>query len=108
MANDQTKRCSTPLVTESESVSHSVVSDSLQPHKPVACQSPQSMEFSRQDYWSGLSYPSLWDLPDPASNPGLPYCRQSLYHLSHQGSPSLVTSEIQIKTTGGITTLLLE
>ena len=25
------------------------------------------------------------------SNPGLPHCRQSLYHLSHQGSPELVS-----------------
>ena len=25
--------------------------------------------------------------PTQGSNPGLPHCRQSLYHLSHQGSP---------------------
>ena len=31
----------------------------------VACQAPQSMEFSRQEYWSGLPFPSLGDLPDP-------------------------------------------
>ena len=38
--------------------------------------------FSRQEYWSGLPFPSPGDLPDP----GLLYCRQLLYHLSHQGS----------------------
>ena len=27
--------------------------------------------------------------PTQGSNPGLPYCRQMLYHLNHQGSPSL-------------------
>ena len=27
-------------------------------------------------------------LPSGGSNPGLPYCRQILYHLSHQGSPN--------------------
>ena len=31
----------------------------------VAYQAPQSMEFSRQEYWSGLPYPSPGDLPDP-------------------------------------------
>ena len=31
----------------------------------VACQTPLSMGFSRQEYWSGLSFPSLGDLPDP-------------------------------------------
>ena len=31
----------------------------------VAYQSPQSMEFSRQKYWSGLPFPSLGDIPDP-------------------------------------------
>ena len=31
----------------------------------VACQAPLSMEFSRQEYWSRLPYPSPGDLPDP-------------------------------------------
>ena len=30
----------------------------------VACQAPLSMGFSRQEYWSGLSFPSPGDLPD--------------------------------------------
>ena len=34
----------------------------------VACQAPLSMEFSRQEYWSELSFPSLGDLPNPGSN----------------------------------------
>ena len=32
---------------------------------PVACQAPLSMGFSRQEYWSGVPYPSPGDLPDP-------------------------------------------
>ena len=36
----------------------------------VACQAPLSMEFSRQEYWSGLPCPSPWDLPDPGVEPG--------------------------------------
>ena len=55
----------------------------------VAYQSPLSMEFSRQEYWSGLPFPYSWDLPDPGIESGFPYCRQTLYHLSHQGSPTI-------------------
>ena len=35
----------------------------------VACQAPLSMEFSRQEYWSGQPFPSLGDLPDPGTGP---------------------------------------
>ena len=35
-----------------------VVSDSLQPHGLVAHEAPLSLEFSRQEYWSGLPFPS--------------------------------------------------
>ena len=31
----------------------------------VAYKAPLSMEFSRQEYWSGLPFPSPGDLPDP-------------------------------------------
>ena len=32
---------------------------------PVASQAPLSTEFSRQEYWSGVPFPSPRDLPDP-------------------------------------------
>ena len=35
----------------------------------VACQAPPSMEFFRQEYCSGLPFPSSGDLPDPDSLP---------------------------------------
>ena len=38
----------------------------------VAYQAPPSMGFSRQEYWSGLSFPSPRDLPDPGIKPGSP------------------------------------
>ena len=38
----------------------------------VACQAPLSMEFSRQEYWSGLPCPSPGDLPDPGIEPRSP------------------------------------
>ena len=38
----------------------------------VARQAPLSMEFSRQEYWSGLPFPSPGDLPDARTEPGSP------------------------------------
>ena len=38
---------------------------------PVACQAPLFMGFSRQEYWSGLPFPSLEELPNPGIEPGL-------------------------------------
>ena len=38
----------------------------------VACQTPLSMGFSRQEYWNGLRFRSLGDLPDPGIEPGSP------------------------------------
>ena len=60
------------FVTKSESVSCSVVSDSSETPRSVACQAPLSMEFSRQEYWSGMSFPFPGDLPDPGIKPGCP------------------------------------
>ena len=49
----------------------SVVSDSVTPWT-VACQAPPSVGFSRQEYWSGLPFPSPGDIPDPGIKPGSP------------------------------------
>ena len=38
----------------------------------VAHKTPLSMEFSRKEYWSGLPFPSLGDLPDPGTEPSSP------------------------------------
>ena len=38
----------------------------------VAYQVPPSMRFSRQEYWSGLPFPSPGDLPNPAIEPRSP------------------------------------
>ena len=45
------------------------------------------MGFSRQEYWSGLPFPSPGDLPDQGIDLGLWHCRQIIYRLRHQGSP---------------------
>ena len=38
----------------------------------VAYQAPPSMGFSRQEYWSGLPFPSPGNLPDPGIEPRSP------------------------------------
>ena len=45
------------------------LSDSL---RPRGLQVPLSVEFSRQEYWSGLPFLSLVDLPDPRIEPRSP------------------------------------
>ena len=42
---------------------------------------PLSMGFSRQEYWSGVLFPSLGIFLTQGSNPGLLHCRQILYCL---------------------------
>ena len=54
----------------------------------IALQAPLSMEFSRQEYWNGLPFPSPGDLLDPRIEPGSPVLAgRFFYYLSHQGSP---------------------
>ena len=38
----------------------------------IACQASLSMEFPRQEYWSGLSFPSLGCIPNPGIEPESP------------------------------------
>ena len=45
--------------------SHSVMFDSFAISRTIAHQPPLSMGFPRQEYWSGLPFPSSGDLPDP-------------------------------------------
>ena len=45
------------------------------------------MEFSRQEYWSGLPFPSLGDLSNPVTEPGSPVLQ----------ADSLTTESLQLK-----------
>ena len=53
-------------------VSHSVHVQVFVTPWIVAHQAPLSMGFSRHEYWSGLSFSSLGDLPDPRIKPASP------------------------------------
>ena len=70
-----------------KSVSCLVMSDPATPWT-VAHQPPLSTEFSRQEYWSGLAFPSPGNLPDPGIEPGCP-ARQADSSLSEPtGKPT--------------------
>ena len=45
----------------------------------VAHQAPLSMGFSRQEYWSGLPFPSARDLSDPGMKPASPALAGSFF-----------------------------
>ena len=45
----------------------------------VARQAPPSMGFSRQEYWSGLPFPSPGDLPDPGIEPRSPALQEEAF-----------------------------
>ena len=46
------------------------------------------MGFSRQEYWSGLPFPSPGDLPEPGIKPMSPAWQADSLPLSHLGSPN--------------------
>ena len=94
------------------------MSDSWQPAKvwTVACQAPLSMGFPRQEYWSGLPFPSPRDLSTQRSSLYLPataggffttepprkpqdlsaYQYKSPVHLSFLPFPNLSTKECNV------------
>ena len=53
----------------------------------VTCQAPLSMEFSRQEYWTGFPFSSLGHLPDPGLEPMSPVSQVDSLLLSHQAFP---------------------
>ena len=53
----------------------------------VAYQAPQSMGFSRQEYWSGLPFPSPGDLPNPGIEPGSPTLQADALPSEPPGKP---------------------
>ena len=61
--------------------SHQVVSNSVTPWT-VARQAPLFTGFPWQEYWSGLSFPSPGDLPNPEIKPMSPESSLPLSHLS--------------------------
>ena len=67
----------------------------------VAHQAPLSMGFFRQEYWSGLPFPPLGDLPDPEIEPMSPTWQEDFLPLSHLGSPYLIHNNTLIELNKG-------
>ena len=53
----------------------------------VTHQAPLSMGFSRQEYWSGVSFPSPGDLPDPGIEPRSPALQADALTSEPPGKP---------------------
>ena len=66
--------------------------------RTVAHQPVLFMEFSRQEYWSGLPFPSPGDLLNPGIEPGSPAMQADSLPLSHQGclSQSIITQDKRV------------
>ena len=58
----------------------------------VALQAPLSVGFPRQEYWSGLPFPSPGNLPDPGLNLGLLHC--------NTGQEALPSSQVSASAWG--------
>ena len=69
------------------------------PHQP-----PLSMGFPRQEYWSGLPFPSPGDLPDSGIDPAFSAWQEDSLLLSHQGSPNII---LQQKDQGSLENVLI-
>ena len=81
-------------------LSCSVMSDSWDPID-VACQAPLSMGFSRQEYWSGLLFPSPGYLPDPGIEPRSRALQADSSLTELQGKPQIISliKLMKIRTT---------
>ena len=78
----------TPLMAESKSeIAQSC--PTLRDPWTIAHQAPPSMGFSRQEYWSGLPFPSPGDLPDPGIEPRSPTLQADALTSAPPGKPFL-------------------
>ena len=79
-------------------LSRSVVSNPATPWI-VAHQAPLYMGFSRQEYWSGLAFPTPEDLPDPGMEPAPPAWQVGsllLRHLRSQQHYSVIKKKTRV------------
>ena len=64
---------------------------------PVAYQAPQSTEFSREEDWSGLPFPSPGDLPNPGIEPGSPALQADALLSEPPGKPYYSAIRLKLK-----------
>ena len=56
--------------------------------REALCQTPLSMQFAQQEYWSGLSFPSPGDLPKPEIKPTSPVLAGGFFTTEPPGKPN--------------------
>ena len=66
------------------------MSDSFATPQTVARQAPLSVGFCRQEYWSGLPFPSPGDLPDSGIEPASPALAGRFFTAEPSGKPSRI------------------
>ena len=72
----------------------------------VAYQAPLSMGFSRQEYWSGLPFPSPGDLPHPGIKPRSPASQADALPSEPPGSPSWLRSHNFVTQESAVSSLV--
>ena len=66
------------------------MSDSFATPWTVACQTPLSRGFPREEHWSGLPFPPLGDLPNPGIEPVPPTLADGFFTTEPPGKPLLM------------------
>ena len=79
----------------SQSVSRSIMFDSFETPWTIARQAPLSIGFPRQEYWSGLPFPSPGNLPDPGIKPRFPILQADSLLSELPGKLSRVSNAIK-------------
>ena len=64
----------------------------------VACKVPLSMRLSKEEYWSGLSFPSPGDLPDPGIELVSPALSGELFTTEPLGSEWVLESKFRVRS----------
>ena len=72
------------------------MSNSFVPPCTALCKAPLSVGFSRQEYWSGLPFPSPGDLPNSGIEPMSPACKQILYQRATWETQDYSTYELRV------------
>ena len=74
----------------------------------VAYQAPLSMGFSRQEFWSGLPFPSPGDLPDPGIEPRSPALQADALPSEPPGKPRILLYHAPTNGRLGLSVLVLQ
>ena len=68
----------------------------------VACQAPQSMDFSKQEYWSGYPLPTTGNLPDPGIETASPPLAGGFFTTAPPGKPQDIPTIYKIHSISSV------